>query len=272
MTRFSSPASPLEDGRTQIPERVFFHGTSRYAARRILVEGLRDWSWTDEGPYLRHLAKRGIARRMHGGMYGRGTYVSCDWRAALHFGPVLFRVGLMPGTRVVRLDEAPDLKVLDSLRREFGAGILTNPPRKEMPRNKRLTLDEAIQLARHHCREFENGGWASARGSRHEARMLELRSLLVRYGIHAWGEPSGLGGIVVFATDRLRVLEVVLSVPTEKLWWECRNLVACGGRFRSLDELLATCRASTNRTADVTLRWVDEANRVLAARRPESTA
>ena len=48
-------------------------------------------------------------------MYGRGTYVSCNWRVALYFGPVMFRVELQPGTRLLRLDVPPKRKTLDTL-------------------------------------------------------------------------------------------------------------------------------------------------------------
>jgi hypothetical protein len=77
---------------------------------------------------LKHLAKRGIDRLMHGGSYGGGTYVTCNWRSALFFGPVLFRVELQPGTRIMRIDLQPEGKVLDSLKREFGKEILTKSP------------------------------------------------------------------------------------------------------------------------------------------------
>lgn len=244
-------------------EAALFHGTSRRNARKILREGFRDWSWTAQTPLHKYKAERGIARWMHGGRYGRGTYVTCNWRSALYFGPVLFRVELQSGTRIVRLDPPPDGKVLDSLRREFGREILTGSPWKVMPKNKRLTLDEAIQLARHHVASWEGMPWGDPRGQRHERRMLDLRKILVRYGIHGWGEPSDLAGIVIFATDRIRVREVVLSLPTEDLWRGCRNPDLRQGVFASLDTLTAACRSATNRGAANTLRWVEESNRQL---------
>ena len=35
-----------------------------------------------------------------------------------------------------------------------------------------------------------------------------MRKVLVRYGIHGWGEPNDLNGIVLFSTDRIRIREV----------------------------------------------------------------
>lgn len=95
--------------------RVFYHGTSKRNARRILREGLRDWSWTESTPNFKYKAGEGVTRWLHDGMYGRGTYVSCNWRVALYFGPVMFRVELQPGTRLLRLDVPPKRKTLDTL-------------------------------------------------------------------------------------------------------------------------------------------------------------
>jgi hypothetical protein len=237
-----------------------FHGTSKRNARKILKEGFRDWSWTAETPLLKYKAKRGEARWMHGGSYGRGTYVTCNWRAALHFGPVLFRVELQPGTRVVRLDAQPDGRLIDSLTREFGREILSKSPWKVMPKNKQLTLDQAIQLARHHVTRWEGASWCDPRGQKHESLMLDLRKILVRYGIQGWGEPADLGGIVIFATDRLKVREVVLSLPSEDLWLECFGPGKTAGCFASLDAMVRVCQTATNRGAANSLRWVEQSN------------
>lgn len=241
-------------------ESPLFHGTSRRNARRILKEGFRDWSWTAETPLLKYKAERGIERWFHGGFYGRGTYVTGNWRSALHFGPVLFRVELQPGTRIVRLDEPPDGRVLDSLRREFGREILTKSPWKVMPANKRLTLDEAVQLARHHSARREGALWGGPREERHEKLMFDLRNILVRYGIQAWGEPEDLGGIVVFASDRIRVREVVLSLPTADLWDGFGDPSRRTGPYASLEAMLETCRSATNRGATSSRKWVEQAN------------
>ena len=56
------------------------------------------------------------------------------------------------------------------------------------------TLDEAIQLARYHCAKYETSGWSGAKSNPHEKLMFDLRNILVRYGIHGWGEASDIGG------------------------------------------------------------------------------
>ena len=254
-----SPVDPAEI-QANLDHRIFYHGTSKRAARKILAHGLRDYSWTAETPRLKYKAKQGINRWMHGGHYGRGTYITCNWRTALYFGPVLFRVEQQPATRIVHLDVPPDPKVLDTLKREFGHEILKTTPRKVIPANKRLTLEQTIQLARHHCALYQSTGWGSMKSERHERLMLDLRNILVRYGIHGWGEPTDLGGIVIFATDRLKVSEIKLSLPTRKLHEEAFNPATCYSRFESLDTLVATTRAARNPGAANTLAWVDASN------------
>jgi hypothetical protein len=249
----------------EIAGGTFFHGTSRRAARKILKEGFRDWSWTAKNPDLRHLFKRGIVRWLHGGHFGRGTYVTKNWRTGLFFGPVLFRVSVQPGTRILRLDVPPDDKVVGSLRREFGEEILTQPPWKVLPRNKQLTLKEAIQLARYHFdRKQKSCSWDKPRSAMHEERMLDFRKTLVRYGIQGWGDPSSLGGIVIFATDRIQVTEVVLSLPQKDLLWDFNNQAYAQQRYRSLEAFVRQCLRSPNRGNAVTRKWVEESNQKLA--------
>jgi hypothetical protein len=263
MSRESSSFPADSGNHIRITGSPLYHGTSRRNARKILSEGFRDWSWTAETPLLKYKAARGEVRCFHNGSYGRGTYVSCNWRAALHFGPVLFSVELQPGTRILRLDIPPEGKVLDSLVREFGREILTKSPWKVMPRNKRLTLDEAIQLARHHVSRWEGESWGDTRGALHEALMLDLRKILVRYGIQGWGEPSDLGGIVIFSSDRLKIREVMLSVPDEDLWYRYRHPGCPTTSHSSLDNFMNVCRTATNRGAANSRNWVEQANEVL---------
>jgi len=129
-----------------------------------------------------------------------------------------------------------------------------------MPKNKHLTLDEAIQLARHHVHRFEGGGWSDPRAEMHEKLMFDMRNILVRYGIQGWGEPSDIGGIVIFATDRLKVREVVLSLPTQDLLRSFNDTETVADRYASLEALTRTCLTAQNRGATNTLKWVEAAN------------
>lgn len=246
-----------------IENRVFYHGTSKHSARSILRHGFRDWSWTANSHKHRYLAKQGIDRVMHGGAHGNGTYVTCNWKTGLHFGPVLFRVELQPGTRLLRLDVPPNPKILDRLKREFGHEIVTRNPLKVIPRNKRLTLDEAIQLARHHLHLSWNirSNWDA--WYLHNERMLEIRPILTRYGIHGWGESNDLSGIVIFDTARIKPREVLVSLPTRKLAEACNNNERTDGPHASLDLMIQTMHRATNPGAANTRKWFNEANRIL---------
>lgn len=255
--------------------RIFYHGTSKRNARHILHHGFRDRSWTADNPKFRLLAKRGVDRIMHGGALGNGTYLTCNWKTGLFFGPVLFRVELQPGTRLLRLDVPPDLKILDRLKREFGHEILIKSPLKVMPRNKRLTLDEAVQLARHHQSGKYHASMRDGSWDFHQARQMEVRSILIRYGIHGWGESTELDGIAIFATDRITPREVVLCLPTRQLADACNDNERTDGPHASLDAMIQTMHRATNPGANNTRKWFHEANRILEGRArqpPKSTS
>ena len=131
--------------------------------------------------------------------------------------------------------------------------------------NKRLTLNEAVQLARHHVDVKMHAGWDDRKSDLHDQRMRELRSILVRYGIHGWGEAKDLNGIVVFATDRLSVREVVVSVPNPEMSDAFHAPTRRHDPHASLEAMITTMHRATNRGAANTRRWFAEANQALGA-------
>ena len=266
MSRPDTEPFDLEDAlHLPVEQRVFYHGTSKRNARHIVAHGLRDWSWIDTTPKLRYLSERGgVQRYLHDGNLGRGTYLTCNWRIALFYGSVLFRVSLRPGTRLLRMDLPPDHRVLDSLKREFGREILKKSPLKVMPRNKRLTLNEAIQLARHHYFNYTHIPWPKY--MKEQKRVKELRSILVRYGFHGWGEANHMNGTVIFATDRIRLHEVVMCMPTTLHVFADADMHDPNGPYPSLEAYVQTMHRATNRGAENTRKWFYEANRRLRAR------
>ena len=243
-----------------------YHGTSKFSARSILRQGLRDWSWTENSYRFRYRKKEGADRQKHGGALGPGTYVTRNWRVGLHFGPVLFRVELQPGTKIVTLDVPAEAKIINRLKREFGHEILIKNPLKVIPRNKRLTLEEAIQLTRHHFNTSLNCGRDWEAWDFHRSRMFELRPILMRYGIHGWGESSDLFGIAIFNTSRIEIREVVVSLPTADLASHCNNYERTDGLHASLDAMIQTMHRASNPGADNTRKWFHDANRILNER------
>jgi hypothetical protein len=95
---------------------------------------------------------------------------------------------------------------------------------------------------------------------------MEIRSLLIRLGIHGWGESHDLDGIAIFAADRLKPREVILTLPTRRLAEACNNTDRTDGPHASLDLMIQTMHRATNPAADNTRKWFHEANRMLSAR------
>jgi hypothetical protein len=59
--------------------RVFHHGTTTRAVCRILLEGLRDYTWIEGILAVKEHGERKIVRRLYGGSYGSGTYITRAW-------------------------------------------------------------------------------------------------------------------------------------------------------------------------------------------------
>ena len=243
---------------------IYYHGTSKFSARRILQQGFAWETLVSESLKHRHLAKHGITRIKFGGLLGDGVYVTRNWKAALHFGPVLFRVEIAPGSKILNLKIPPDTKIIDRLKREFSHEILRKHPIKVIPRNKRLTMDEAIQLARYHYHRIYNSTSVLGKWEESRARLIEIRSLVTRFGIHGWGESTDLDGISLFAADRIKPREVVLSLPTRELAEACNNYERTDPPHHSLDAIIQIMHRAPGPAAANTRQWVQAANRILA--------
>jgi hypothetical protein len=200
----------MDDFAHLFTSHVFYHGTSLSAAERIVQAGFRERFFDVDGE-----------PDWSGGNLGTGIYITANWRWALSFGPVLFRVDLRPGTRVLDASEPPDPKVIKYLPREFGRGMLTAAPWRAMPRNKQLTLPELVSLFRYHyCHTWEreyldvNGDnkWTQRREA-HEKLLRTFRSILIRYGFHGYGNPGDDNGIVLFSGDRVVLKALIGELP-----------------------------------------------------------
>ncbi len=189
-------------------ESVFFHGTSYDAAKKILEEGFRTRLPPDpEVPELGPLVS--------GGHLGDGIYLSCRWATALWFGNVLFRASLKPGTRVLDTSIPANPRTIEYLKREFGKQILHKPAWKVLPENKRLKDTELIELFRYtYNRVWSPRIWRPKNIYTQDRALSQYRSMLVRHGYHAYGDPRSDNGIVVFADDRIVVEELVGVLPS----------------------------------------------------------
>ena len=199
------------DSIVNLRNRVFFHGTRLEDVEAIARQGFREWFQEEE-----------FGRCARGGVLGRGIYVSCNWRTALWYGDALLCVGVRRGTRFLDASVPPDPKCIEYLQREYGREILKKPPWTVLPKNKRLTLAELTALVRYHyawtwMKDFgkDAAGWPKwpRKRWRHGDLLPGLRSLLVRYGFHGFGNPDDEMGIVVFSGDRLVLSALVADVP-----------------------------------------------------------
>jgi hypothetical protein len=173
-------------------KNCFFHGTGALSAVCIAVDGFRllDERLRPFGP----------------GCIGGGIYLTAAPKNAAWFaggeGCVL-RVRLAPGTRILRLDGRFDQRIIDSLRREFGADVLSADFDRAIPRNKKLTRAELINLF--------NYLWGKTLLGNFSDEHRQVRRYLTRNKYHGMGHETSDVGIVIFNPSRL-VLEGVMCL------------------------------------------------------------
>jgi len=203
-----SPSKHSSEIDTNLRNHTFFHGAKNTEdLASIIRDGFRAEFYDEDGRWFRD------------GNLGVGIYLSCDWRTALWFGPVLLRATLLEGTRVFDASPPPERACLDGLVRRFGREILTATDfRRVIPTNKSLRLEEFTALFRHHYRNtwptttHALDRWRPRRVA--HARALEYCvSHLKRIGYHGFGHPADDNGIVIFQPERITLEEVVAVVP-----------------------------------------------------------
>ena len=200
----------MEDVPTNLRDHVFFHGTTLARAEAIIAQGFRVWHDDPD-----------IGRYAYGGNLGNGIYLSCSWSTSLWFGRALLRVTLRPGTRVLDASPRPDRQILRFLTREFGREILEKPPWKVLPSNKKLERRELVELFRHqYWKTWGRPAFGKERWEGNFALLGHYRSVLIRYGYHAYGHPTDDNGVVVFAEDRIELREFLGAVPPEATGFE----------------------------------------------------
>ena len=198
-------------------EVSFYHGTLLESAEEIAEKGFQVWFWDEptedaEGCYAPST-----------GVLGNGIYISRSWESCLLYGRTLLRVSLQPGTRVLDLWPEADPRVINYLRREFGSQILRQAPRKVLPKNKKLTQSEIINLIRYHFHEsidFKRPPVVMTdkklqKQCLHSGLMMNFRSMLLRCNFHGYGENRDEIGVVIFSPERLILRELVADLSGE---------------------------------------------------------
>lgn len=193
-------------------QRTFYHG----------IESTLDLLSIQRQGFRREFIEDG-ERWFRDGNLGIGVYLSCNWKTALWFGQVLVRVTVQKGTHIFDTSPPADRTVLDNLVKKFGREVLTVvDPRKVIPRNKTLHLDEFGALLRHHYHETwhkfdlreeaRTRDWSVER-YRHSKATHVYASLLRRYGFHGFGNPGDDNGVIIFEPHRIILEEVLVDVP-----------------------------------------------------------
>jgi hypothetical protein len=165
----------------------YFHGTRALAAVCISVDGFRLLP-TD----MRHWGY---------GAIGNGIYVTTLLETAAFFArDYVVRVGMAPGTRILRLDGQYDPSVIHYLSREFGKELFSPNFDRAIPNNKHLSRTELIHLANYF---WEKGnGFAAWKGPEEQGPM---RRYLMKHKYDGVGCIESDLGVVVFNPSRLLV-------------------------------------------------------------------
>jgi hypothetical protein len=203
--------------RSEDMELSYYHGTLLESAEEIAEQGFKVWFWDvptedAEGCYAAST-----------GVLGNGIYISRSWESCLLYGKTLLRVSLKAGTRVLDLWPEPDQRVVNYLRREFGSEILRQAPWKVLPKNKKLTQSEIINLIRYHFHEsidFNRPPEVMTdkkmqKQCLHSSLMMNFRSMLLRCNFHGYGENGDEIGVVIFSPERLILRELLADLSGE---------------------------------------------------------
>lgn len=137
---------------------------------------------------------------------------------------------------------------------------------KVLPQNKRLTLSETINLARYHHARTTPITLHPGQHSRHQELLNDTRKLLVRHGVHAYGEPADLDGIVVFAADRIIATEIVITLPHRIHRLAPQHEMMPFENVGSLAEMQVKVNKDCSPTIKSTRRWMAESNAALCAK------
>ena len=215
-------------------KHIFFHGTSLVGAKKI---------------FQKHFLEG------HG-ILGDGVYITRNWLFAIwaihghefwrdEGGGASLQINISKGTRILNSAIKPDRKCLQYLRKEFGKDILKKHPRKVIPKNKRLTQREFINLFRYHYweareknkRKFDNlphsfrdsvsqSAGASKRADLHWQLVDDLSTLLkAKYQFDGFGNPEDDLGIVIFEGKHLEVKEFVFQYHADYMDHEIRKIL-----------------------------------------------
>lgn len=201
----------------------FYHATDPSNIESIISDGFRLPTYWDENDRRFYTVE---------GCLGVGVYISKDWQTALWFGRALLRVQLVSGTRILGVADEPDMKVINSLNREFGKELLSPDMtlHKIIPSNKHLKLNELIELTKYHYHRTWGQVATKKRKGFHGISLTQCWSMLRRYKYDGFGHATSDVGIMLLSPEKIEVKELIAVVRERPYTREKRE-------FESLDGL-----------------------------------
>lgn len=191
---------------------TFFHGTSASSAICVSIEGFR-------------ILDQAI--RFWKGHLGTGIYITRNLNEAQFFGSdqphyraYVLELKIIPGTKIARMCDVSDRRLLRSLRREFGHEILTKNFANAIPTNKHLKPRELFAIISH----LQHSGKLQEASSQRA-----IRKWLLRLHYHGYGHTENDLGVLIFDPYRLKMLNV-WQVPEA---WEHQKLGCDNTKGRS---------------------------------------
>ena len=125
-------------------EKIYHHGTDNRLAYAIMTQGFK------------------LGEVRHGRRLGRGLYITQRLESAVFWShPIVIRCKMLPGTRLLWINDGYDRKIIRQLRREFGKEIVELGPQfdQAIPRNKQLTKSELIALCNYNFETRSKALW-----------------------------------------------------------------------------------------------------------------
>ena len=171
------------DMATELAANEYYQRTWAVNAMQISCEGFR--------------LKKGVGGWGRFGTFKQAIYLTKSPQVAGGFGNIMFKCKLRDGISILRIDEQFDAKVIDYLKREFGKQIVRGDLSQAIPRNKKLTRKELINLVNY--RFWKTKGQSKDKDRlKWQGTISSLRQHLVLHKFDAVGETEDLDGVAVF--------------------------------------------------------------------------
>lgn len=188
---------------------IYYHGTWTGYGHAIMTRGFE------------------LGHEGRGNLLGRGVYIAqtLDAAALWTTSDFIITCSLLPGTRILWVDETYDQRVIKYLEREFGRELTALGPHfhRAIPQNKRLTQSELIQLcayilmrARRKRYQYALHDRKGKKSTYYDSwlRLSRLHEQVKRHGYDALGDRS----LSHWDSDEILVFNPSRVVPMSAHW------------------------------------------------------